>query len=84
MLFSAGLSVRRLRSFFAAQAGIIHAYERLMQGDSPSDIDGQILTIGNSTEQGYPIEVTIHVDAEINDPSSELHKTRPIRATASK
>ena len=75
--------VKRNRAFFASQAGIIHALERLRKGDDISQIDGEVLDIGDRGEQGYPIKVTITVGDEIDvdDPRTALHQTRPVSAT---
>lgn len=49
--------IRRIRGFFAAQAGIVHALEQLRKGETPDDK----IYIGANIE-GYPpkgYEVTI-------------------------
>lgn len=53
--------IRRMRAFFAAQAGIVHALERLREGAYPNPGDGETISVGNPADQGYPINVYITV-----------------------
>jgi Tfp pilus assembly protein PilX len=55
--------IRRMRAIFAAKAGLIHALERLREGDNPNDINGTI-TIGSHP---YPLDVNITITGSVGD-----------------
>ncbi len=48
--------IKRTRSLLAAQAGIVHAYERLGRGDPIANIDDTVIQVGN---QNIPVRIII-------------------------
>ena len=68
---------KRLRAFFIAKAGLVHALERLRKGDNPSTISNQDLDIDNDGTS----DADIQIDPPINNPGSSLDGTRPVSVT---
>ncbi|RKY46304.1 MAG: hypothetical protein DRP81_01075 [Candidatus Omnitrophota bacterium] len=69
--------IKRLRAFFIAKAGLVHALERLRNGDDPSVISNEDLDIDNDGTS----DADIQIGPPINNPGSPLNGTRPISVT---
>jgi Tfp pilus assembly protein PilX len=48
--------IKRTRRLLAAQAGIVHAYERLGRGDSTASVDDTTIHIG---DQNIPVKIIV-------------------------
>ena len=69
--------IKRGRALSAAQAAINQTLERLRKGESPDAINGTTVTIGDSAEQGYPIDVTLQIGSPIDGTDTAFDGIRP-------
>ncbi len=70
--------IKRMRGFFAAQAGIVHALEELRNGRNP---DGTNINIGQGI-MGYPAAgLTVDIDVGAVGTGGAPAGTRPVSAT---
>ncbi|MFH1772541.1 MAG: hypothetical protein ABH872_06960 [Candidatus Omnitrophota bacterium] len=78
--------IKRMRAFYAAQAGMIHAQERLRRENNTdvtaADISSADLLVGEGLNiRGYPIPVNITVGPIIDNSPGIENATREINIT---
>ena len=69
--------IRRIQAFFAAQAGAVHAIEKLRNNQYPSFPVTETIYFGDSTQRYYPYQVTI----DVGDIGTGLNNTQLVTAT---
>lgn len=75
--------IKRMRAFFAAQAGMVHALEELRLGRNPNDTSITIGTDSSATSgliPGYPL-LGLSADIEYLDDNTGPRGTDPVNIT---
>ena len=69
--------IRRIQAFFAAQAGVVHAIEKLRNNQYASFPANETISLGDGTQRYYPYEVII----DVGDVGTGLSNTQLVTAT---
>ena len=69
--------IRRIQAFFAAQAGVVHAIEKLRNNQYPSFPASETISFGDSSNRYYPY----NVDIDIGAVGTGLNNTQLVTAT---
>ncbi len=69
--------IRRIQAFFAAQAGVVHAIEKLRNNEYTGFPASETISFGDGTYRHYPYQV----DIDIGDVGTGLNNTQLVTAT---